>query len=106
MYAVFQIAGFQYNAEEGAVIKIPVQNADKGSKLDIDEVLLVKKDDKVMVGSPFVEGARIEAEIVDHGKGEKVRIYKYKRRTKYRRTQGHRQDYSDIKINKIIAPES
>ena len=106
MYAVFQIAGFQYNAEEGSVIKIPAQKVDKGSKLDIDEVLLVKKDDKVMVGTPFVEGARIEAEVVDHSKGDKVLIYKYKRRTKYRRTQGHRQDYSDIKINKIITPES
>ena len=106
MYAVFQIAGFQYNAEEGSVIKIPVQRVDKGSKLDIDEVLLVKVDDKVMVGTPFVQGARIEAEVVDHGKDDKVLIYKYKRRTKYRRTQGHRQDYSDIKINKIITPES
>ncbi len=106
MYAVFQIAGFQYNAEEGSVIKIPTQQIDKGSKLDIDEVLLIKKDGEVMVGTPFVEGARIEAEVVDHSKGDKIVIYKYKRRTKYRRTQGHRQDYSDIKINKIVTPES
>ena len=102
MYAVFQIAGFQFSGEEGALLKVPRRKEDKGDKIDITEVLLVKDKDKVLVGTPFVEGAKVEAEVVASGKDDKVLIYKYKRRTKYRRTQGHRQDYTQLKINKIV----
>lgn len=102
MYAVFQIAGFQYSGEEGALLKVPRQKENKGDKIDITEVLLVKDEDKVLVGTPFVEGAKVETEVVGAGKNDKVLIYKYKRRTKYRRTQGHRQDYTQLKINKIV----
>lgn len=102
MYAVFQISGFQYSAQEGEVLQIPLQDAKAGDKIDISEVLLVKNNDDATVGTPFVENAKIEAEVVGHGKNDKVLIYKYKRRTKYRRRQGHRQDYSEIKINKIV----
>ncbi len=105
MYAVFQVSGFQFNAEEGEVLRIPLQKVDKGSKLDFDEVLLLKNDDTTLIGNPLVDGAKIEAEVLEHGKDGKITIYKYKRRTKYRLTQGHRQDFSEIKINKIIAPE-
>ncbi|RKX21248.1 MAG: 50S ribosomal protein L21 [Candidatus Zixiibacteriota bacterium] len=105
MYAVFQVSGFQFNAEEGEVLRIPLQKVDKGSKLDFDEVLLLKDDDTTLIGNPLVDGAKIEAEVLEHGKDGKITIYKYKRRTKYRLTQGHRQDFSEIKINKIIAPE-
>ena len=104
MYAVFQIAGFQYSGEEGALVKVPLQNENQGDKIDISEVLLVRDKDKVLVGTPFVDGATVEAEVVGAGKNDKVLIYKYKRRTKYRRTQGHRQDFTQIKINKIVAP--
>lgn len=103
MYAVFNLSGFQYTVQEGETLKVPLQNAKEGDKLDITDILLVKKDDNAVVGNPFVENAKIEAEVLSHGKDDKVLIYKYKRRTKYRRTQGHRQDYSEIKINKIIA---
>ncbi|MDF1543781.1 MAG: 50S ribosomal protein L21 [bacterium] len=106
MYAVFQISGFQFNAEVGEVIQIPSQSVESGSKLDINEVLLLKKEDNLLIGQPFVEGARVEAEVVEHGKNEKVVVFKKKRRTKYRRTQGHRQGFSEIKINKIVAPEA
>ncbi len=105
MYAVFQVSGFQFNAEEGEVLRVPLQNVDKGSKLNLDEVLLIKNDDTTLIGNPLVDGAKIEAEVLNHGKDGKITIYKYKRRTKYRLTQGHRQDFSEIKINKIIAPE-
>ncbi|MFZ5981944.1 MAG: 50S ribosomal protein L21 [Candidatus Zixiibacteriota bacterium] len=104
MYAVFQVGGFQFSGEEGALLKIPRRNEKTGDKVDIPEVLLVKNNDKVLIGTPFVEGARIEAEVMGAGKNDKVLIYKYKRRTKYRRTQGHRQDFTKIKINKIITP--
>ncbi|NOY88968.1 MAG: 50S ribosomal protein L21, partial [FCB group bacterium] len=65
-------------------------------------VLLVKDNDNISVGTPYIDDAKIEAEIINAGKNDKVLIYKYKRRTKYRRTQGHRQAYNEIKINKII----
>ncbi len=105
MYAVFQISGLQYTAEEGTVLQVPLQHVEKGSKIDINDILLVKDNDDTMIGTPFVAGAKIEAEVVDHGKSDKVLVHKYKRRTKYRRTQGHRQPYSEIKINKIVIPK-
>ncbi len=103
MYAVFQISGFQYRAEEGTVLQIPTQDVKAGDKLDIPEVLLVQKDDDLKVGTPFVDGAKVEAEVIRHGLADKVLIYKYKRRTKYRRTQGHRQGFTEVKINKILS---
>lgn len=103
MYAVFQLSGFQYTVEEGETIKVPLQDVKVGDKIDINDILLVKTSNEAVVGSPFVENAKIEAEVLTHGKDDKVLIYKYKRRTKYRRTQGHRQDFSEIKINKIVA---
>lgn len=103
MYAVFNLSGFQYTVEEGETLRVPLQNAKEGDKLDITDILLVKKDENAVIGNPYVENAKIEAEVLSHGKDDKVLIYKYKRRTKYRRTQGHRQDYSEIKIKKIIA---
>lgn len=104
MYAMIQVAGFQFRAEEGATLRVPQQKAEVGSKLNLDQVMLVKKNDESLIGTPYVDGAKVEAEVVGHTKGEKIHIYKYKRRTKYRRRQGHRQDYTDIKINKIVTP--
>jgi large subunit ribosomal protein L21 len=106
MHAIFQMAGFQYRAEEGSVVRVPLRPINAGDRLEIAEVLLVKDGDTAHIGTPFVPGAKIEAEVVEHSKGEKALSFKYKRRTKYRRTHGHRQDYTDIKINKIIAPAS
>ena len=101
MYAVFQIAGKQFQAEKGDVLRVPLLGKEKGAKIDITEVLLLKDKDKVEIGNPFVASARVVAIVQDEGKDNKVRIYKYKRRTKYRRSQGHRQDYTEIKISKI-----
>jgi large subunit ribosomal protein L21 len=104
MYAIFQLSGFQFTGEEGSVIRVPRQDVEKGGSIDISEVLLVKGDGDPMVGTPYVADASIQAEVVDHGKDDKILVHKYKRRTKYRLTRGHRQDYSEIKINKISAP--
>jgi len=103
MYAVIKMSGFQYTVEEGDVLKVPHQNPE-GNKIDITEVLMIKDKDNAIIGTPFIANAKIEAELLGHGKDDKVLIYKYKRRTKYRLTQGHRQDYSEIKINKIVTP--
>ena len=102
MYAVFNLSGFQFTVTEGETLRVPLQSGNTGDKLDINEVLLIKNNDDAVVGNPYIENAKIEAEVIGHGKDDKVLIYKYKRRTKYRRTQGHRQDYSEIKINKIV----
>ncbi|MBU8932588.1 MAG: 50S ribosomal protein L21 [candidate division Zixibacteria bacterium] len=104
MYAVFEVSGVQFTAQEGDVLKVPLQKADPGSKFNIEQVLLVKNQDSTLIGTPTVADAKIEAEIMSEGKSDKVLIYKYKRRTKYRRTQGHRQKYTEIKINKIVSP--
>ncbi len=101
MYAVFQIAGKQFHAEKGDVLRVPLLGKEKGAKIEITEVLLLKDKDKVEIGNPFVASAKVVAIVQDQGKDDKVRIYKYKRRTKYRRSQGHRQDYTEIKISKI-----
>jgi large subunit ribosomal protein L21 len=103
MYAVFQVSGFQYSVEEGDIIKIPLQDAKTGAKIELKDVLLIKKDNEALVGTPYLEKAKIQAEILSQGKDDKVLIYKYKRRTKYRRSQGHRQDFSEIKIKKIVS---
>ena len=104
MYAVFKLAGVQFSAQEGEVIKVPLQKAEPGAKIDITDVMLVKNNDNTLVGTPYLSDAKIEAKLLGSGKDDKVEIYKYKRRTKYRRRQGHRQDYSEIRIDKIIAP--
>ena len=83
MFAVFKFSGFEYSGEEGAVIKVPFQKAETGAKIEITDVMLVKDGDNSVIGTPFVENAKIEAEVVSSGKDDKVKIYKYKRRTKY-----------------------
>ena len=102
MYALFNLSGFQFTVQEGETLRVPLQTGNAGDKIDINEVLLIKNNDDAVVGNPYIENAKIQAEVLGHGKDDKVLIYKYKRRTKYRRTQGHRQDYSEIKINKIV----
>jgi large subunit ribosomal protein L21 len=104
MYAVFQLSGFQFAADEGDVLKVPHQSAEPGETLDINEVLIIRDGDASTVGTPLIVNASVQAEVLGHGKGDKVLIGKYKRRTKYRRTQGHRQDYSEIRVNRIVAP--
>jgi large subunit ribosomal protein L21 len=106
MYAIFQLAGFQYRAEEGSVIRVPRQAGNQGDQLSISDVLLVSANGASVIGTPFVSGAKVEAEVVDHTRGDKLMTFKYKRRTKYRRTYGHRQDYTEIKVNRIVSPQS
>ena len=102
MLAIFKLGGHQFQGEKGDVLKVSKLKQAVGEKLEIKEVLMLKDKDEVIVGTPIVENAIVEAEVIGAGKGDKIIIYKYKRRTKYRRTQGHRQDFTEIKINKII----
>lgn len=104
MYAVIETGGTQFRVEEGALVKVPLMDGATGDTVMIDKVLLVSNDKEPRVGKPYLDNASVEAELVGHGKDEKVLIYKYKRRTKYRRTNGHRQQYTELKITKINAP--
>ena len=97
-YAIFATGGAQFRAEPGVTIKIPLLEAEPGSKVTFDHVLLASDGKHVHAGKPVVKGAKVTAEVVRHGKDKKVRIFRFARRTGYRRHAGHRQDFTEIKI--------
>lgn len=99
MYAVIATGGKQYKVSEGDVIRVEKLGAEANSKFTFDQVLYV--DGKV--GNPTVEGASVEATVVGDGKAKKVIVYKYKRKTGYHKKNGHRQQYTEVKIDKINA---
>ncbi len=101
MYAIADIKGFQYKVEKGDTIKVPLQDVEAGEKIKIPEVLLVSDKDNVTVGTPFVEGAVIEATVQANDKYDKIVVFKKKRRKDYSVKKGHRQDFSEIVIDKI-----
>lgn len=103
MFAIVQCKGFQYRVEPDTRVKIPLTEADPGSKLVLDQVLMVRDGEALKVGTPHLAGATVEAEIVGHGRGPKILVGKYKRRKGYRRRNGHRQDYTEILIRSIKA---
>jgi len=96
-YAIFATGGRQFRAEPGATIKVPLLAAEPGSKVTFDEVLLASDGKHVHAGKPVVKGARVTAEVVRHAKGKKIRIYRFARRTGFRRHAGHRQQFTEIK---------
>lgn len=102
-YAIFKAAGHQYRAEKGAVVRVPKLSGDPGAKVTFDEVLLTAAGDKVKTGQPTVKGARVEGEIVRHGRDRKLFVFRFKRRKNYRRKTGHRQDFTEIKITDVHA---
>ena len=101
MYALIEFKGKQYKAEKGALLSVDKIEALPGSTVDIDSVLLISGD-KVVVGSPYVEGVKVQAVVEGHTKARKIIVFKYKPKKDYRRKQGHRQQYSVIKIQDII----
>jgi large subunit ribosomal protein L21 len=100
MYALVEFKGKQYKAEEGALLKVARIDAEPGSSLNIDRVLLVSGD-AVNVGSPYIDGISVDATVESHGKDNKIVVFKYKPKKDYRRKMGHRQGYSIIKIGGI-----
>jgi len=101
MYAIIRTGDKQFRAETGKTMKIPALRAEVGETVTFDEVLLASTEDGVRVGAPTVPGAQVEAEVVGHGKGEKIIVFKWKRRKNYRRKQGHRQKYTEVRISDI-----
>ena len=102
MYAVIATGGKQYKVSEGDIIKVEKLNVQAGETYTFDKVLLVSGDD-VKVGTPTVSGATVEADVIDNVKGKKIIVYKYKRKTGYHKKNGHRQQYTAVKITKINA---
>lgn len=100
MYALMEFKGKQYKAETGALLKVARIDAEPGSSFDIDRVLLVSGD-TVSLGSPYINGASVNATVESHGKDDKIIVFKYKPKKDYRRKIGHRQGYSIIKIGGI-----
>jgi large subunit ribosomal protein L21 len=104
MYALVEFKGKQYKAEKGALLKVDRIDAEPGSALEIDTVLLVSGGEGgVSVGAPYVQGAKVSAKVESHEKDKKIIVFKYKPKKDYRRKQGHRQQYSIIKIEGIAA---
>ncbi len=101
MYAIFRTAGKQFRAEPGRTVRIPSVAAEPGSKLTFDEVLLGSDGAVVKAGTPLVSGAKVTAEVVKHGRDDKIVVFKFKRRKNYARKQGHRQGYTEIRIDSV-----
>jgi large subunit ribosomal protein L21 len=98
MYAVVKTGGKQYRVSAGEKLKVEQIPADIGSEIELNEVLMVGDGEAVRLGNPLVAGASVKARVLGHGRGEKVRIFKLRRRKHYRKTQGHRQNYTEIEI--------
>lgn len=105
MYAIFRAQGKQFRAEPDATLRLPSLEAEPGDKVSFDEVLLAEREGDVRVGTPTLEGARVAAEVVRHGKDDKIVVYKMKRRKGYRRKQGHRQGFTEVRVLEIGFPK-
>ncbi len=99
-YAIIRSGGKQFRVEKGATVRVPLMDKKAGETLELD-TLIVGGDNETKVGAPLVDGAAVSATVVDHGRGEKIIVFKKKRRKQYKRTQGHRQDYTTLKIDSI-----
>jgi large subunit ribosomal protein L21 len=101
MYAIIKTGGKQYRVQSGAQLRVEALPAEVGAAVSFDQVLLVGEGDAVKVGAPFVAGAAVKATVVSHGRGEKVRIFKLRRRKHFQKSQGHRQSYTEVRIDDI-----
>ena len=102
MYAIIRTGGKQYRVQSGEQLRVEALPAEVGATVSIDEVLVVGSGEDVKVGAPFVSGARVKATVLSHGRGDKVRIFKLRRRKHYQKTQGHRQAYTELRIDDIV----
>ncbi|CAM3719313.1 50S ribosomal protein L21 [Vibrio sp.] len=103
MYAVFQSGGKQHRVSEGQTLRLEKLDVETGATVEFDKVLLVANGEDIKVGAPLVEGGKVTAEVVQHGRGDKVKIVKFRRRKHSRKQQGHRQWFTEVKITGINA---
>jgi large subunit ribosomal protein L21 len=102
MYAIIKSGGKQYRVKAGEQLRVEALSADVGASVSLEEVLMVGTGEDVKVGAPFVSGAKVKATVVSHGRGDKVRIFKMRRRKHYQKSQGHRQSYTELRIDDIV----
>ena len=102
-YAVIKTGGKQYRVQQGDVLRVELLSAEEGATVSFDQVLLVGTGESITVGAPLVEGATVSATVRTHGRADKIRIIKFRRRKHYKRQQGHRQHYTEIEITGINA---
>ena len=102
MFAVFRTGGKQFRAEPGSTLIVPTLDAEPGTTVTFDDVLLASGGDDITVGEPNVAGAQVKAEVVAHDRTKKITVFKRKRRKGYRRKQGHRQDYTVVRVSDIV----
>ncbi|WP_432785470.1 50S ribosomal protein L21 [Oligella sp. MSHR50489EDL] len=103
MYAVIKTGGKQYRVTPGQKLKVEQIPADIGQEISLDQVLSVGEGESLKVGSPLVEGATVTAKVLAHGRHDKVKIFKMRRRKHYRKSQGHRQNFTEIEISAVNA---
>jgi len=103
MYAVFKTGGKQYRATTGDILKVEKIEAEKGATVELDQVLMVGEGEDVKIGAPYLEGGKVTATVVDHGRHKKIKVIKFKRRKSYRKQMGHRQYFTQIEITGIDA---
>lgn len=100
-FAIVETGGKQYRVHEGDTIRVESLDGDEGDTVSLDLVKLVSLNGETSVGTPNVEGAKVQAEVVNKGKGKKIVVFKYKAKTRYRRKNGHRQNFTDLRITDI-----
>jgi large subunit ribosomal protein L21 len=103
MYVIFRALGKQYRAEKGQTLRLPLMEAEPGSKVTFNEVLLSADGDTIKAGTPLVKGASVVAEVVGVGKEPKIYVFKFKRRKNYRRKTGHRQRFTEVRVTDVTA---
>ena len=102
MYAVIQTGGKQYRVKSGEQLKVELLAAEVGASVSFDRVLMLGEGDGVRIGAPFLDGAAVKATVVAQGRGEKIRIFKMRRRKHFAKTQGHRQGFTEVRIDEIV----
>lgn len=100
-YAIIRSGGKQFRVEEGATVRVPTLDKQAGDSIELEALVVGGEGGDVKVGAPAVEGASVKGTVVDHGRGDKIIVFKKKRRKQYKRTQGHRQNYTTVKIDSI-----
>ena len=102
MYAVIRSGGKQYRVAPGQTIRLETRAGEVGAKVELADVLLVENEGNVQVGSPLIANAKVQATVLEHDRAKKILVFKKKRKKQYRRTQGHRQDFTAVRIDNII----
>jgi large subunit ribosomal protein L21 len=105
MYAVIKTGGKQYRVTQGGVLRVEKLEADVGTSIDFERVLMIADGDNIAIGKPFIEGGKVTATVRSHGRGDKIKIIKLRRRKHYRRQMGHRQSYTEIQITGIAGQD-